>query len=181
MSAKLIYREDQSFRQSVIPWIILASILFMIGGFSVGFYQQIYLGKPYSEEPMSNDSLVWSSIISFIILSAIFILMLNGRLVTEIWTDGIRYKFTPLISKMRYIPLEDISSVEVSKYSPLFEFGGWGWRRRFLSGKTAFNVSGRIGVRVILKKGSLILFGTQKQEEMKRATDKMMFPDTNNY
>lgn len=75
---------------------------------------------------------------------------------------------------MRHISLDDISSVEVSKYRPLFEFGGWGWRRRFLSGKTAFNVSGRIGVRVILKNGSQILFGTQKQEKMKRAVEKML-------
>jgi hypothetical protein len=177
MTTRLIYREEQPFRQSFIPWIIFASILFMIGGFSVSFYQQLYLGKPYGNEPMSDNGLIWSSIISFIVMSAVFILILSGSLVTEIWTDGIKYKFTPFIRKMRHIPLSDIVSVEVEKYRPLSEFGGWGWRKRFLSRKTAFNVSGRMGVRITLKNRSQILFGTRRQDEMKRAVSKMLIRD----
>ena len=179
MVSKLIYSEEQSFRQSIIPWIMAASVLFVIGSFGVGFYQQLYLGKPYGNEPMSNNGLIWSSIISFVVMSAAFTFILSGRLVTEIWTDGIRYKFPPLILRTRHIPIDEISTVEVSKYRPVMEFGGWGWRRRFLTRKTAFNVRGRIGVRVTLKKGSQVLFGTQKQEEMKRAVLRMMQPDLN--
>jgi len=181
MVSRLIYREEQSFRQSIIPWIMLASILFIIGGFSVSFYQQLYLGKPYGNEPMSNNGLIWSSIVSFIVLSAVFIFILSGRLVTEIWTDGIRYKFTPLIRKIRFIPLAEIVEVKVEKYRPIIEFGGWGWRRRLMARKRAFNVSGSIGVRVTLKNRSQILFGTRQQEEMKRAVEKMLQPDTNKY
>ena len=153
---------------------MLATIILLVGGFGVGFYQQLYLGRPYGEEPMSNNGLIWSSIISFVVVSTIFIFILNGSLVTEIWTDGIRYKFTPLIRKMRHIPLEQIIDVEVAKYRPVLEFGGWGWRRRLLSRKTAFNVSGNIGIRVTLKNRSQILFGTHQQEEMKRALEKML-------
>lgn len=153
---------------------MLVSMLILIGGFGLSFYQQLYLGKPYGDEPMSNNGLIWSSIISFIVMSAVFILLLNGSLVTEIWTDGIRYKFSPLIRKMRHIPLAEIAEVEVAKYRPIVEFGGWGWRKRLLSRKTAYNVSGRIGVRVTLKKGSQILFGTHQQDEMKRAVEKML-------
>jgi len=153
---------------------MLASMLILIGGFGVSFYQQLYLGKPYGEKPMSNNSLIWSSIISFIVMSTAFIFILNGSLVTEIWTDGIRYKFPPLIRKMRHIPLTEIIEVEVAKYSPIMEFGGWGWRKRLLSRKTAYNVSGSIGVRVTFKKGSQILFGTRQQDEMKRAVEKML-------
>lgn len=174
MVSRLLYSEEQSFRQSVIPWIMLVSVLFVLIGFGFSFYQQLYLGKPYGNEPMTNNGLIWSSIISFVVMSAAFLFILSGRLVTEIWTDGIRYKFPPLIRKMRFIPIEEISKVEVSKYRPLIEFGGWGWRRRLLLRKTAYNVRGRIGVRVTLKKGSQILFGTQQQDEMKRAVDKML-------
>lgn len=175
---RLIYREEQPFRQSFIPWIIFAAILFMIGSFGVAFYQQLYLGKPYGDEPMSDNGLIWSSIISFIVMSAVFISILSGRLVTEIWSDGIRYKFPPLIRKMRHIPLTEIVSAEVTKYKPIAEFGGWGWRKRFLTRKTAFNLSGRIGVRVIMKNGSQIMFGTHQQDEMKRAVDKMFMRNT---
>jgi hypothetical protein len=177
MTAKLIYREEQTFRQSFIPWIMLVAVLFMVGGIGVSFYQQLYLGKPYGDEPMSNNGLIWSSIIAFIVMSAAFILILNGGMVTEIWTDGIRFNFSPFIRKMRHIPLTDITSVEVAKYRPLAEFGGWGFRKRLLSKKTAYNISGRIGVRVIKKNGSQVMFGTKKQEEMKRAVEKMLMQD----
>jgi hypothetical protein len=181
MVSRLIYREEQSFRQSIAPWLMLVVILFMIGGFGVGFYQQLYLGRPYGNEPMSNNGLIWSCIFSFIVVSVVFIFILSGSLVTEIWSDGIRYKFPPLIWKMRHIPLAEIAEIEVEKYRPLIEFGGWGLRKRFLSRKTALNIRGKIGVRVTLKKGSQILFGTQKQNEMKRAVLKMMQPDMNKY
>ena len=175
---RLIYREEQSFRQSFIPWIMLAVILFMLGGFGVGFYQQLYLGEPYGDEPMSNNGLIWSSILSFLIVSAVFIFLLSGSLITEIWSDGIRYKFPPLIRKMKHISKTEMDSVKVEKYNPILEFGGWGLRKRFVSRKTAYNISGRIGIRVVLKNGSQIMFGTQKQEEMKRAVDKMLKQNT---
>jgi len=178
---RLIYKEEQPFRQSVIPWIMLVAVIFVIGGISIGFYQQLYLGKPYGNEPMSDKGLLWSSILSFVLMSAAFIFILSGNLVTEIWTDGIRYKFPPVLRKTRHIPLNEIVAVEVGKYRPIVEFGGWGWRKRFLSRKTAYNVSGRIGIRVTRKNGSQILFGTRQQDEMKRAVNKMMQPETNKY
>ncbi|MDO9255572.1 MAG: hypothetical protein Q7U54_08680 [Bacteroidales bacterium] len=174
MVPKLLYREEQSFRQTIALWLMLATIILLVGGFGVGFYQQLYLGRPYGEEPMSNNGLIWSSIVSFVVVSTIFIFILNGSLVTEIWSDGIRYKFTPLIRKMRHIPLDEIIDVKVEKYKPIVEFGGWGWRRRLLTRKTAYNVSGTIGIRVTLKNRSQIVFGTHQQEEMKRAVEKMV-------
>lgn len=158
---------------------MLVSMLILIGGFGVSFYQQLFLGRPYGNEPMSNNGLIWSSIISFVVVSTVFIFLLNGSLVTEIWSDGIRYKFPPLIWRMRHIPIAEIAEIKVEKYRPVIEFGGWGWRKRFLKRKTAFTIRGRIGVRVTLKKGNQILFGTQKQEEMKRAVLRMMQPDLN--
>ena len=178
MKLRLIYREEQSFRQSFIPWIILVVLLIVFVSISMGLYQQLYLRKPYGDEPMSNNGLIWSSIISFFVACAVFILILNIRMVTEIWTDGIRFNFSPLIRKMRYIPLADITSVEVAKYRPIAEFGGWGIRKRLISRKTAYNIRGRIGSRVTKKDGSQVMFGTQKQVEMKRAVEKMMHPES---
>lgn len=171
---RLIFREEQSFRQSFVPWIVLLAILFMLGSLGYGFYQQLYLGKPYGNEPMSDKGLIWSSIISFIAMSAVFVFLLNGVLVTEIWTDGIRFKFRPFIWKEKFIPLSEIASTEVGKYRPLSEFGGWGVRRRFISGKTAYNVGGNLGLRVMKKNGRQVMIGTRKPEDLKRAVDKML-------
>ena len=178
---RLIYKEEQSFRQSFIPLIFLAIGLFMIVGFSYGFYQQLYLGKPYGDEPTSDNGLIWSSIFSFFVMSAAFIFILSAKLTTEIWSDGIRYKFPPLVPKIRFIPVSEIVSVNVEKYRPIIEFGGWGWRRRMLRRKTAYNVSGKIGIRVMKQDGRMILFGTHQEEEMKRAVKRMMQPDMNKF
>ena len=178
---RLIYREEQSFRQTFVLYIMLVAYLMVFGSFGYGLYQQLYLHKPYGDNPMSDNGLLWSGILSVVVMSVAFGFLMSGHLVTEIWTDGIRYKFTPLIRKMKHIPLTEISSAEVTKYRPFSEFGGWGWRKRFLSRKTAYNVSGRIGIRVMKKDGSQILFGTLQQEEMKRAINKMIQPEKNKY
>lgn len=178
---RLIYREEQSFRQSFVLWIMLAVWLLMFGTLGYGFYKQLYLGQPFGDSPMSNQGLIWSGIISILVVSAIFIFILNGHLITEVWSDGIRYKFPPIIRKMRFIPLSEIISVEVSKYRPVAEFGGWGWRKRIISRKTAYNISGRIGMRVIKKNGSQIMFGTRQQDELRHAVGKMMTQNTDKF
>ena len=170
---RLIYSEEQSFRQSVVPWIMLVSLVVMIGGFGVAFYQQLYLGSAPGGKHIDQE-LLWSSILTMVVMSGVFLFILNRKLVTEIWTDGIRYKFAPFVRKMKHIPISEIASVEVEKYKPLIEFGGWGVRKRFLSRKTAYNISGNIGIRVIKKNGSQIMLGTRKPDEMKRAVAKMM-------
>ena len=178
---RLIYKEEQSFRNSFMLWILLAVILLMISGFGVSFYQQFYLHKPFDDKPMNDNGLLWSGIITTVVVGVIFAMLMSGVLVTEIWSDGIRYKFPPLLRKMRFIPLHDIASAEVGKYSPLLEFGGWGWRKRLLQRKTAYNVSGTTGIRITLKNGSQVMIGTLKREEMKRAVGRMMQPDTHKY
>lgn len=171
---RLIYKEEQSFRQSFVVWIMLAAYVLVICTFGFELYQQLYLGKPFGNNPSSDNGLVWTAVLTILLMSVVFIFILSGNLLTEVWSDGIRYKFPPLIRKIRHIPTSDISSAEVGKYNPVFEFGGWGWRRRLISRKTAYNISGNIGIRVIRKNGSQVLFGTHQQDEMKRAIAKMM-------
>ena len=178
---KLIYKEEQSFRQSFVPWLMLPAFLFTLIMFIVGLYQQIYLGKPLGNNPMSNNGLIWSGILTLALLGAVFIFVLSSKLLTEIWTDGIRYKFPPLLRKLRHIPLSEIATAEVTKYNPIGEFGGWGWRKRLLKRKTAYNISGSIGVRIVKKDGSVIIFGTVHKEEMQRAVAKMMVPANEKY
>lgn len=170
---KLIFKEEQAFRQSFIPWVLLPVWLVMFIVFGVGFYQQFYLSKPFGDNPMSNAGMIWSSVLSLGLITAVFLFILSGNLVTEIWTDGIRYKFPPLIRKMKFIPLSEIKTAEVGKYRPIAEFGGWGWRKRILTRKTAYNVSGNMGLRVIYKNGDVVLFGTRQPDELKRAVEKM--------
>ncbi|MGK0329715.1 MAG: hypothetical protein ACJAXF_003214, partial [Polaribacter sp.] len=55
-------------------------------------------------------------------------------------------------------------------YLPISEFGGWGLRGGFFFNKgkeKAVNISGNIGIQLILKSGKKLLIGTQKESEAK--------------
>jgi hypothetical protein len=65
----------------------------------------------------------------------------------------------------RVITPEQVRRFEVSEYSPLAEFGGWGVRiggRR----KGAYNVSGRAGLRLWLSSGEDTVIGTRRPAEL---------------
>ena len=178
---RLIFREEQSMRQSFIPWLVIPVWLFTVVYFGYGFYNQLYLGKPFGDQPTGNNELLLTGILAIVFTGVLFLLLLNIVLVTEIWTDGVRYKFTPFMRNPKHIPLTDIESAQVTKYRPLLEFGGWGIRRRFLQRKTAYNISGNIGLRIIRKNGSQVMLGTQKKDELQRAVDKMKIPPAERY
>lgn len=178
---KLIFREEQALRQSFIPWIIVLVWIFLAVFFGIGFYKQLYLGKPFGDDPTSDQQLLWTGIGTIIFMGVIFVLLLNVMLVTEVWTDGIRYKLTPFMRNLKFIPLDDIDSVQVEKYRPILEFGGWGIRRRLFSRKTAYNFSGNIGLRITRKNGSQLMLGTRKQKELQQAIEKMKTPVTEKY
>jgi hypothetical protein len=134
--------------------------------------------KPFGDNPMSDSGLIWSSLLSIGLITAVMIFLLNSTLHTEVWTDGIRYKFPPLLRKIRHIPFSEIASVKVEKYSPIMEFGGWGWRVKLGRKKYAYNVSGSLGLRIIKKDGTVIVLGTQKSDELSRAVERMKTDNT---
>jgi hypothetical protein len=86
------------------------------------------------------------------------------QMTTEVTSGAIYVGFTPFGKKC--IPKEDIEQAYVRTYSPLGEFGGWGYRmgRKGI----AFNVSGDQGLQLVLRDGKQILIGTQRPEELRR-------------
>ena len=79
-------------------------------------------------------------------------------------SEGLHYQFFPFHLKSHTIKIEEIVKVEALQYKPLAEYGGWGIRYGF-KGK-AYNTSGNLGVKVHLKNGRNILFGSQKYKEL---------------
>jgi len=60
----------------------------------------------------------------------------------------------------------------VRKYSPIGEYGGWGYRVAGKRSGVAYNISGNMGIQIELKNGKKILLGTRKPEEAKEALRK---------
>lgn len=173
--SKLIFKEEQNFRSSIFVWLITIP-LFMV-------LTVIVVAGAANHKQNASGSALEEIIIPIVLLilveCGLLFLFLKSRLEVSIWSDGIRYRYPILINKEKFIPKDEIASTEVAKYNPIGEFGGWGWRTGIVSRKKAYNVSGNKGLRVSLKNGKQILFGTLKENELRSAVNRMMNPDNN--
>jgi hypothetical protein len=150
-------REKQFFRQ----WWLLVILVLIIGVLLVGLYVQLVLDIPFGNNPMSNSGFI---VLMFLLVSffgAFFAL----RLESNADERGVYFRFHPFQRKYVFLQWQDIQRMELLEYSPLTEYGGWGWRLS-LSGKgTAYNVSGNKGIRFELKNGKKRLLGVKNTVE----------------
>lgn len=173
--ARITYSEKQYFRQWWIVFIMIPVPLIMLWA----IFQQIVLDKPFGNHPAPDLALIIISIV-VILPSVLFFLV---RLETKIDDSGIFYRLIPFHIKLKKISWNDISEIYVRKYNPIGEYGGWGLKGSKKHGK-AINVSGNMGLQIILKNGEKILVGTNKPDELNRilqtVKNKILNP-TNNY
>lgn len=142
---KYLFEENQKFTQWWL-WVILLSFPIMSFG-------------PFDENEININYVL----IGFI-LPLIFYLF---ELRIKVSNKGLHYQFSPFHFKFHTIDIEDIESIKAMEYSPLKEYGGWGIKFGF-KGK-AYNVSGNKGVKIFLKNGLNIMFGSQKHKDLAKA------------
>ncbi len=151
-----IFSERQRFRQWWL-WIIL----FVLPGiFLYGSYRQIILKIPFGNNPASDTMLLALSAV-FILLWLLFFI---SRLDTEISDKGISVRLYPFQLKKRKIGWNEIEKVYVRKYSPLWEYGGWGYRFGLFGFGRALSVSGNMGIQIVFRNGKKLLIGTNDPE-----------------
>jgi len=168
---KVLFKEEQQFRQWWYILMILASIVPVMVMCIYTLYMQIVKNVQIGDFPPPNAVLVLIFIALCISLWVIFSLKL------EVWIDqdGIHYHFFPLIFKNQLIARSEIQRYEMRKYSAVMNYGGRGLRRGFGRkwGK-ALSVSGNIGLQLYLTNGKKVLFGTQRSQAIMYAMDEMM-------
>jgi len=143
------------------------------------------MGTLFEEKQKFTQWWLWVILLSFPIISvgpfddneinvyyvliglAIPILFYLFELRIKVNNDGLHYQFSPFHLKFHTIKMDEIESFKAMEYSPLKEYGGWGIKYGF-KGK-AYNVSGNKGVKVFLKNGANIMFGSQKHKELAKA------------
>ena len=108
------------------------------------------------------------SLITFFVLSLLFSVNLSW----ELDTNGFSYRFLPFIWHRKFIPIQEIQSIEVLDIRPLRDFGGWGLRWSFKYGK-AYTTSGKTVIRLTLKNGELINFTASKDMNLSELKDKL--------
>jgi hypothetical protein len=162
-SQDVLFREVQRFRQVWI-WVV---VVFLMGLSWFSFIQQIASKVPFGTRP-APDLVVIGMWILF--GWAFPVMVFTAGLTTEVRGDGIYIRFFPFHRKFRTMPFDAIQSCEARTYRPLKEYGGWGIRYG-VSGK-AYNVSGNLGVQLVLQSGRKILLGSQEPEELVLAIEK---------
>ena len=83
------FSEIQYFRQK---WLWAIIIFFPV--FSMyGIYEQIIIGNPIGEKPLSDDGLIWFTVLIGVGLPILFY---NIRLKIRVSEDGLHYQFFPI-------------------------------------------------------------------------------------
>ena len=102
-------------------------------------------------------------ILPVILIMALFFLM---NLKTVINLQGIHIQFFPFIREPKVFLWKDIQKIELKKYQPMVEYGGYGIRG--LGDDKAYNIQGDIGLKLYFKDGKKLMLGTQKPNEINK-------------
>ena len=170
MKNDLLFSENQRFKQ----WWIYVLTLGIFAFTTYAFIRQVVLKYPFIDNPISNKALIGSWITALIIILILF----SIRLQTKIKSDGIYIRFFPFMLGFRHYAWDELSACYVRQYSPLAEFGGWGYR--FGAGGKAYNISGNNGLQLGFKNKKRLLIGTQMPLELENSLNSLgkIIPDS---
>ena len=155
-----VFKESQRFTQTWVMIILSISLIAIL----------LAIANQWSEKAdkslVSNLDLLLSLLVFILVVSFIFI----SKLKTKIDNEGVKYQFFPFHSKYHTIKWDEITKIHVRKYNPISEYGGWGFKGGFFfkAKGTAFNISGNIGIQLVLKNGKSLLIGTQQKEKVEQ-------------
>jgi len=156
MKGKILFEEEQSF---VGTWMWYLTIL--IGGLSIFGTLASWMFSNNPEGPIGT-------FIASLVISGVVILLGTSKLHLIIDTQSIYYRYPPFVNKEKILRKDDIQEIYVRKYKPIWEYGGWGYRFRFRSGR-AMTVSGNQGLQILTTKDKRLLIGTNKPDELQTA------------
>jgi len=171
---KPYFEERQKFDQWWLKLIIIGAVLAAVGPMFYGTIKQVATGIPWGDDPMSTTGLIIMDFVTTLIMTVVVLLIFKTRLITVIKRDGIHIRFKPFLYKERLITPDTIEKYEIRTYSSIKDYGGWGVRKSRRGKGIAYNVSGNIGLQLVLKNRRKILIGTQRPEAIKRAMNKLM-------
>jgi len=158
-----VFEESQKFTQTWIMILVVISLLFPM----ILLINEWGNNSDYSLS--ANLDLFLALIIVIISISPLLLF----KLTTRIDEQGIKYQFYPFHLKLKVISWDELSDAYIRKYDAVSEYGGWGLKGGFFFKKKgiAYNVSGNIGIQLMLKSGKKILIGTKQKEKVQQVLD----------
>ena len=165
MDAEVLFSEKQRFHQ----WWLWLLLIGLNGLILYGIVQQLIFGIPFGDKPASDAGLV----LSFAIPLSLLVFFIFLRLETHITKDGIYVRFLPFQKHYKHYSWANLSKSFVRKYSPILEYGGWGYRFGIYGKGSALNVSGNKGLQLVTIDGKRMLIGTRKPDEIMQVLRKL--------
>ena len=172
MKGKLLFSETQHFKNTIFWWIEVSVGLITLGGLAYGISINLSPGEDWVNTPVGNPTNIIAATITAIVLGGVHWLFTTMKLIVVIDSDNLYYSYYPFVRSKKQLRKNDLKQVEVRKYNPILEYGGWGYRISARNGK-AYNMKGSYGLQLVFNNGDRLLIGTQKPEELKRAIDQL--------
>ena len=160
-----VFKETQWFNQWWLQCLNIGLLIFL----GLCIYNWL-IAKVPSVNVLVGNSLEQALFISTITLSLVYMYIL--RLNTFIDEIGIHYQFFPFHFSRKTIRWNEIKECYVRKYSPLKEYGGWGYRIAMGKNGKAFNVKGNKGIQIAFKNDKRLLLGTQMEQNAQEVVER---------
>ncbi|GAB3783695.1 hypothetical protein GCM10028818_42200 [Spirosoma horti] len=161
MQNQTLFFEKQYLRQWPVIGLLVVINLF----FFILFLLQSILGHPLGTKVAPNVVLILLLIGSWLLTY----FTLTANLTTTINSLGISYQFAPFQRRAKLIGWHQIKSCYIRTYSPLKEYGGWGYGN--YPKNKAYTVSGVVGIQLVLHTGEFVLIGTTKGAQAQAALE----------
>ena len=162
-----IFREEQWFSRWVYITLV---IMFSLGWAMLGWSFQFGTGRP----DLLGATLAFSLGLAYLAIPTFLVTGLL-KLTTVVLPGEIRVWYGVLPTYRRVLAVCDVLHVEVVRFRPLLDHGGWGIRRG-RAGERVFTARGNQGVRLTLRDGSVWILGSQVPEELAESVRRGLNP-----
>ena len=162
------FEEKQKFTQGWLWLIVASATILVLGVFANGMYQQLFLGTPWGDRPLSDDQLIIVSVLTITAIVLTLLLIFNASLEIIVDRTSISYRYFPIVRKWKRLEREEILSFTARKF-PVANYGV----RRDLSGNRTLTISGYNAVELTTHNGKTVTIGTQKLHEFLLALEQM--------
>ena len=160
-----VLNETQRFNQWWLQCLNIGLVVFL--GYCC---YKWFIVKEAVDKVVEGNSTGQLIVIASVVPVVLFLYLL--KLNTLINEAGIHYQFFPFHLSKRTIRWNEIQNCYVRTYSPIREYGGWGYRISMGKNGKAFNVKGNKGIQIKFKNGKRLLLGTQQAKNAQEVVER---------
>ena len=165
--AAIHFKETQRFRETWIFYLVIAIVLVVSVFVCMGIFRSDYAGITKG---------IYCLLIPLLSAPVAFLYFIKLEL--EVDDMGIHYKMSPIHGMTKSLFWDQVAHCQIRQYRPIWEYGGWGWRRSFRRGQ-ALTISGTKGLQIVLKNRKQLLIGVRNSEQLNEVLNSIKKKDGN--